>query len=49
MIHVAIFNDLIPDGDERFSVELKTCDISIILINAVTEVVIVDDEDQIGE
>ena len=43
-VRIAILNDLLPESDEHFVVELSTFDISVILVNKVAEIWIIDDE-----
>ena len=45
VIEIPIFDDSLPEGDKQFTVELKAYDVSIVLVNAVTKVVITDDEE----
>ena len=44
-VRITINDDSVEEGEERFTVELKTCDISTIVVNAETEVVITDDDE----
>ena len=43
-VRIAIFNDFQQEGNEEFTVELKSFDISVKLINDVAKVVIKDDD-----
>ena len=43
-MRIAILNDLLPESDEHFVVELTTFDLSVILVNKVAEIWIIDDE-----
>ena len=44
-VRITINDDSVEEGEERFTVELKTYDISTIVVNAETEVVIIDDDE----
>ena len=46
VIQINIIDDSLQEGDERFTVEIQTFDISIILVNAITEIIIEDNEDE---
>ena len=43
-VKIDILDDVLAEGEERFSVELTAFDISIILVNSVAEIVIEDDD-----
>ena len=45
-VHVTILDDTLPEGEERFTVELTAFDLSIILVESVAEVVIMDDDSE---
>ena len=43
-VHITILDDTLPEGEERFTLELTAFDLSIILVESVAAVVIVDDD-----
>ena len=43
-VPINIFNDDVQEGEELFTVELTAFDLSIILVNSVTKVVIQDND-----
>lgn len=45
VVKIDILDDVLVEGEERFSVELTAFDLSIILFNSVAEIVIEDDDD----
>ena len=45
IVRITIYDDSVEEGEERFTVELKTYDISTIVVNAETEVVIIDNDE----
>ena len=49
MVRVNITDDSLPEGDEAFTLELTAFDVSVVIVNGVTEVVIGDDEEEISE
>ena len=44
VVRISISNDSLREGEERFTVQLKSFDISVILANSMAEVVILDDD-----
>ena len=44
VIQVSITDDSLNEKEERFTVQLKSYDLSIVLANTVTEIVIEDDD-----
>jgi hypothetical protein len=45
VVRVGITDDSLSEGEERFTVQLKSYDLSIVLANTVTEIVIEDDDE----
>ena len=48
VIRVSITDDSLREGVERFTVQLKNFDVSIVLANSVAEIVIEDDDGRHG-
>ena len=44
MVQVKILDDVLQEEEERFTVELTAFDLSVVLVNSITEVVIEDDD-----
>lgn len=44
VVKIDILDDVLAEGEEKFSVELTAFDLSIILVDSVTEIVIEDDD-----
>ena len=44
VVQVKILDDVLREGEERFTVELTAFDLSVVLVNSITEVVIDDDD-----
>ena len=44
VVQVKILDDMLREGEERFTVELTAFDLSVVLVNSITEVVIDDDD-----
>ena len=44
VVQVKILDDALREEEERFTVELTAFDLSIVLVNSITEVVIEDDD-----
>ena len=49
VLQINIIDDSLLEGEERFTVELQSFDISIILVNEITEIIIEDDEQEGGD
>ena len=45
VVQVKILDNMLREGEERFTVELTAFDISVVLVNSITEVVVEDDDD----
>ena len=45
MVHINILDDKLHEGEERLTVELTAFDLSIVLVNSITEIVIQDDDE----
>ena len=45
VVQVKILDDVLREGEERFTVELTAFDLSVVLVNSITEVVIDDDDE----
>ena len=45
VVKIDILDDVLAEGEERFSVELTAFDLSIILVDSVAEIFIEDDDD----
>ena len=44
MVQVKILDDVLREEEERFTVELTAFDLSVVLVNSITEVVIEDND-----
>ena len=44
VVQVKILDDALREEEERFTVELTAFDLSVVLVNSITEVVIEDDD-----
>ena len=44
VVQVKILDDVLREGEARFTVELTAFDLSVVLVNSITEVVIDDDD-----
>ena len=45
VVQVKILDDVLREGEERFTVELTAFDLSVVLVNSITEVVIDGDDE----
>ena len=45
MVHINILDDKLHEGEERLTIELTAFDLSIVLVNSITEIVIQDDDE----
>ena len=45
VVQVQILEDVLQEGEERFTVELTAFDLSVVLVNSITEVVMDDDDE----
>lgn len=45
VLQVIILEDILREGEERFTVELTAFDVSVVLVNSIAEVVIRDDDE----
>ena len=46
VVQVKILDDALQEEEERFTVELTAFDLSVVLVNSITEVVIEDDDNE---
>ena len=47
VVQIDILDDSLSEGNEQFTVQLKSYDLSIILVNDIAEIVIVDNDGQL--
>ena len=45
MVHINILDDKLHEGEERLTIELTAFDLSVVLVNSITEIVIQDDDE----
>ena len=45
VVQIIILDDKLHEGEERLTVELTVFDLSIVLVNSITEIVIQDDDE----
>ena len=46
VVQIDIFDDSLSEENEQFTIQLKSYDLSVILVNDITEIVIIDNDGQ---